>query len=216
MSQSNPVKKNNLLEATVVFLVMLLTLAVRFLPWRHVFDGGRVYFYDPDSYSRLRKALAYLYAFPTPRIHDYFQGFPEGADVITPPVIEYAVALLLLPFRSWHGLESFLAAAMAVVPPLLGAATVGLFFAVLRRHAGILPALAGALVLALNPAFVETTEVGRFDNEMLETILLLLLCHAYAGTMKEEWGHCPPRMAMISMSRLVALMTSTAVSPRNG
>jgi dolichyl-diphosphooligosaccharide--protein glycosyltransferase len=131
---------------------------------------------------RFRRVLVYLNAFPATAVHDYFQGFPQGTGVISPPTMEFLLAAFLRPLRSWPGLAPALRAAVAFLPPLCGAATVLVLGAFVRRWFGAVAGVVAALALALMPAHVDVTVLGRFDNEMLEPLLLLLLAAAYART----------------------------------
>ena len=169
-------------DLAVPAALFLLAVAVRCLPWSHVFDGGNVYYYDADVYMRFRRVLVYLNAFPATAVHDYFQGFPMGTGVIAPPTLEYLLAALLRPFRSWSGLVPALRYGIALVPPLCGGITVLLLLRFAGRWFGATAALVAALALAIMPAHVDATVLGRFDNEMLEPLLLLLLVAGYAAT----------------------------------
>lgn len=159
-----------------------LAVAVRCLPWSHVFASDGVYYYDADVYMRLRRVIVYLHAFPATVVHDYFQGFPRGTGVIAPPTLEYLLAALLVPLRSWEGLVPALRTGIAWLPPLAGGLTVVVLHGFVRRWFGALAALCAGLALAIMPAHVDATVLGRFDNEMLEPLLLLLVMAAYART----------------------------------
>jgi dolichyl-diphosphooligosaccharide--protein glycosyltransferase len=167
---------------TVVFIA---ALAMRLLPWDRVFANGQVYYFDPDCYMRLRKILVYLMSFPQTAVHDYFQGYPKGTGVITAPTMEYLLAAILLPFRATDGLISFLERAIAVIPPVVGALTAALLYRFTSGIAGVSAGLTAGLVLAITPAHIEATVLGRFDNEMMEPLLLLL---AFIGYIKTYYG----------------------------
>lgn len=179
------------LDWTWASVLVIAAVILRCLPWHHVFEGGNVYFYDYDSYARLRKILIYLYSFPLSSFHDYYQGFPVGTGIITPPVIEYVSAALLLPFRSIQGLDSLIPFLMALVSPLVAGVTVFFLYRFLRNMVGILPAVAGTLVLVLHPIHADTTVLGRFDNEMLETLFFLFVCVSYIGTLQIDVRSSP-------------------------
>lgn len=171
---------------------------MRCLPWHHVFSGGKVYFYDPDSYIRIRKTLSYLNGFPASSIHDYFQGYPIGTGVITPPILEYAAAFFLLPFRTSEHLAVVLQQLYAIIPPIAGALSCLLVFFFLHKKLGTAPGLTGALVMAIHPFHIESTMLGRYDNEMLEVLLFSLTCYTYFRTFdgdKKSWLQC----ALISL-----------------
>jgi len=170
---------------TAFIVVFIVALAMRLLPWEQVFSNGQVYYFDADCYMRLRKILVYLTSFPKTAIHDYFQGYPQGTGVITAPTMEYLLAAILLPFRAAQALIPFLERAIALIPPLVGALTAAILCRFASRIAGVSAGLTAGLLLAVTPAHMEATILGRFDNEMMEPLLLLL---AFVGYMKTYYG----------------------------
>lgn len=173
-------------EVMLPVLVFVVALGVRSLPWEHVFSSGKVYLYDPDCYIRLRKILIYLGSFPATFVYDYYQGFPKGTGVISSPAMEYIVAAFAYPFHNLSGFNPFLEKSVALAPPMLGAATVTALYLFMVGRFGRIPAFFAALVLALFPHHVEATVLGRFDNEMLEPLLLLLTFWLYIRTYDNE------------------------------
>lgn len=181
-----------------VILVFIIALVFRLLPWEHVFSNGRIYYYDPDCYMRLRKILVYLASFPSTAIHDYFQGFPQGTGVITPPTMEYLLAALARPFRSSPLLIPAIERVIAVIPPLTGAVTAAILCRFTAGIAGLPAGLAAGLVLAVIPAHIEATILGRFDNEMVEPLFLLLAFWSYLKTMHGDENLRPWLMAGVA------------------
>lgn len=174
---------------SAIFLPWLIAAAavgVRLLPLLHVFSGGRVYLYDPDCYVRLRKILVYLQAFPATSVHDYFESFPRGTGIIAPPTMEYFVAALAYPFRAFAQLRPVIETAIAYVPVLVGAVTVIVLYRFMERSLGRTAAAVAAAVLALYPPFIDATVLGRFDNEMLEPLLLLATMRIYISTYEDQ------------------------------
>jgi dolichyl-diphosphooligosaccharide--protein glycosyltransferase len=126
--------------------------------------------------------MVYLYAFPSTVVHDFFQGFPEGTGILNSPTMEYLLAVLLFPFRSHPSIEQFASAVVALVPALIGATTVVVFYRLAASHLGQTAALGAACVLAFAPQHIMVTIVGRFDSEMVEPLLMLLVFGAYLRT----------------------------------
>src|SRR5210317_729348 len=89
-------RKNNMLCVLLFFTVLMLSFFLRFLGFDRVFVDGSVYLFDPDCYIKLRKVYIFIENFPKINIHDYYQGFPVGTDIISPPILEYVVAGLIL------------------------------------------------------------------------------------------------------------------------
>lgn len=178
-------ESRNRLALPAAIVVFLVALSLRLIPFEHVFANGQVYYYDPDCYMRLRKILVYLTSFPATAIHDYFQGYPQGTGVITPPTMEYFMAALFFPMRSSEMLLPLLERVIAIIPPVLGAFTALILCRFTASMFGVYAGLTAGLVLAFTPAHMEATILGRFDNEMLEPLLLLLV---FAGYLKSYHG----------------------------
>lgn len=166
----------------MVATLFCIAVLVRLLPWQHVFDGGKVYFYDQDCYVRFRKILVYLDAFPATFVYDYFQGFPQGTGVISPPTMEYVIAAFAFPFRTFASFLPVLEKITALLPPLLGGLAAVALYCFLKPYFSRVPAAIASLYLAFATYHVDATCLGRFDNEMTEPLLLLVVCWLYSGT----------------------------------
>jgi len=163
----------------------LATAIVRVLPFNFVFMDGKTYFYDPDCYIRFKNVLVYLEALPRTSIYNYYQGFPVGTGVISAPVLEQFVAILVFPLSVLTDIETFLPYLTAFLPIVFGCAAVALTYLFLDKHFGRLPSVIASALLLLVPAFIDATVLGRFDNEMAEPLLLLLAYRQYVKTYEE-------------------------------
>ncbi|GAB7026180.1 STT3 domain-containing protein [Geotalea toluenoxydans] len=166
-------------DIVFTFIVFLVALAARTLPWHHVFFSGKVYLFDPDCYIRLRKILIYIHSFPQTHVYDYFQGFPKGTGVISSPAMEYLIAVFSYPFHNLSGFSTQLGRAVALAPSLIGSVTAVVMYFFVKGWWGRAAALCSGLVLALHPKHVEATVLGRFDNEMIEPLLLMVTFWLY-------------------------------------
>lgn len=168
-------------------LLFLVGTAVRLINFLDIFPGGgRAYLFEPDCYMRLRKVMVYLAAFPRPLVFDYFQGYPKGTGIISAPLMEYLLAALLFPFTGREMDEHLLTVIMAFIPPVAGGLTVALLFLLVREWFGTLSGAVAALFLALLPIHIESTLLGRFDNEMVEPLMLVLVIHCYLRTYRDD------------------------------
>ena len=166
-----------------LILLFIFGVAIRLVNFFDVFPGGnRFYLFDPDCYMRLRKVMVYLAAFPRPLVFDYFQGFPHGTGIISAPLLEYLLAAILFPFTGRQIDEHLLILLMAFIPPLIGGITVVLLYLLVREWFGSTSGVVAAVFLALLPIHVESTLLGRFDNEMIEPMLFLLIIFVYLRT----------------------------------
>ena len=168
------------------WIVFIAALSIRLVPFSHVFYSGKTYLYDPDCYIRLHKIHVYLQSFPSFSVYDYFEGFPVGTGVISPPTMEYIIAALVYPFRHLGQLSPFLEIFVALIPPVAGAITAVMVGQWVLRHMGVFPAVAASAVLVFYPPFIDATVLGRFDNEMLEPLLLVAVVRLYLGTYEKE------------------------------
>lgn len=105
--------------------------------------------------------------------------------------MEYLVAAVAYPFRTLSILVPILEVFVAVVPVIIGALTVILMYRWACCYFGRAAAAAASLVLALYPPFVDATVLGRFDNEMLEPLLLLAAFRLYIKTYEDEGARLP-------------------------
>lgn len=168
-------------------LLFIFGVTVRLVNYFDVFPGGnRIYLFDPDCYMRLRKVMVYLAAFPRPLVFDYFQGFPHGTGIISAPIMEYLLAAILFPFTGRQIDEHLLTVIMAFIPPLIGGITVALLYLLVREWFGSTSGIVAALFLSLLPVHIESTLLGRFDNEMMEPLMFVLIICVYLRTYRSE------------------------------
>jgi len=168
-------------------LLFLFGTAVRLINFFDIFPGGgKVYLFEPDCYMRLRKVMVYLAAFPRPLVFDYFQGYPHGTGIISAPLMEYLLAAILFPITGHEIGEQQLSTLMAFIPPLAGGMTVALLFLLVRQWFGTVSAVVASVFLALLPIHIESTLLGRFDNEMVEPLMFVLVIYLYLRTYRHE------------------------------
>jgi asparagine N-glycosylation enzyme membrane subunit Stt3 len=196
----------------VLLCLFLFAVALRMLPWEHVFDSGRVYLYDPDCYVRLRKILVSLASFPAPSVYDYYEGFPKGSGVIAPPTMEYLVAALLYPFRHLPSVSVVAEKVITVIPPFIGGLTVVSLYKCVDSYFGEISALAAAVILILSLPHVDATLLGRFDNEMVEPLFLVLILWMYLRTYDDD-GSLKRWVALGILSTAFLLSWRGAVFP---
>lgn len=169
-----------------ILVVSFLAAIFRFLPWSSVFADGHVYFADSDGYVRLRKVLVYISSFPATAVYDYFEGYPRGTGIITPPTMEYLLAAIFWPLRDSVQLQPLLSWVLALLPPVAGVVTAGFLVLFTCRYFGIVAGVIAGITLSVIPAHIESTVLGRFDNEMLEPLLLMACFWTYLSTYRES------------------------------
>ncbi len=128
-----------------------LAFAVRALPWRDVLLTDRVLPTGNDAFYHLRRMAYALFGGPAPLSPDPYLHYPEGGRPIWSPAFDALGAALLRPFVPPLEQGGLLAMERLAVwlPPLLGAATVALLFALAARHFGVWVGGVAAAILAL-------------------------------------------------------------------
>jgi dolichyl-diphosphooligosaccharide--protein glycosyltransferase len=140
-----------------------LAFAVRALPRQRVFAGDDVLFFGNDAFYHLRRIVYSVVRFPDLLDFDLYINYPHGAKPIWPPLFDWAVALVSLPFYRPGELESVERVAVWV-PPVLGAATVVALWGLARRHLDAASAVVSALILSLLPAHFWYSQIGFVDH----------------------------------------------------
>ncbi|MBW2266972.1 MAG: glycosyltransferase family 39 protein [Deltaproteobacteria bacterium] len=167
---------------------------VRGLPASSVFSQGTVFLRDGDAYYHLRRALFAIENFPHALVFDSYVQFPHGSKIIWPAFLDTCFAILLWPFVQIGGFD-LAARAAAWLPPLLGALTVVVTWAITRRHFGERAALwAGGLLCVLGGHFV-SSRLGALDHHvaisLVSVVLLGCTLRMLAGTARRrDAGAC--------------------------
>lgn len=185
-------------------LLLLLTISaagafvVRGWNLRDVLIGRRIYFVDPDCYSRMTRArMVESGAAWIVRKHE-FENFPRGIAPHTTAPLDWLIVGLKWPLRLitraggdalWNrALElQTLDAAGALVSPLLGAATCAWIGGALSRFRRLPRSgwFAAAFFFAISPILVHGTLLGRPDHQSL---LLFLLAVALTAELRLALG----------------------------
>jgi dolichyl-diphosphooligosaccharide--protein glycosyltransferase len=175
-SRSNG-EARRLFRSLVPAALFLLAIAIRALPWRDLLVAGQVRPFGFDAYYHLRRILYSVLHFPTVLHFDAYINFPEGAKPIWPPIFDWTVALLALPFYRVAGLAGVEWVAMWV-PPLLGGATVVAVYALAKRHFDWATAVLSALILSVLSAHFWYSQIGFVDHHAAVALTSTLLLAA--------------------------------------
>ncbi len=152
-------------------LLSALILATRCANYRDVFVGGKIYFVDPDCYSRMtRVRLVTEQPGLVVRQHD-FENFPAGIVPHTTAPLDYLIALLAAVLRPFTGEPVDLAGAM--ISPLL-ALGAGWFLWWWSRRLAWPGRWALLLLYALSGILAHGTALGRPDQQSLLIVTLLV------------------------------------------
>ena len=160
--------------ATPLALAVLAFL-IRAISLPSVYAADRVTFFGMDAYYHMRRVAYGLARFPETLTFDPYINFPHGAKPIWPPFFDAFTSLLVLPFYASGGIEAAERAAVWI-PPLFGAATVLVLYALALRFFGFGVALLSGLLLAVSSAHYWYSQLGFLDHHaavaLMTTILL--------------------------------------------
>jgi len=163
----------------VFLLIVLLAGAARCHRLRDVFIADKIYFLDPDCYSRMTRARMVSEGKAlTIRQHD-FENWPQGVTPHTTAPLDWLIVALKetadLGFKIVDptGLSVLktqtLDLAGAFIGPLLGMFACTVLALMLRRSRW---SLAAAALFAVSPILVHGTSLGRPDHQALLIALL--------------------------------------------
>ncbi len=175
------------LDVYSVLGALVVGLVLRFLTLPAMTrDGLRLV--SMDDYGHLRRAMATLASFPRVPAFDPYLHHPEGAIWIWPPGFDFGIAAIArLLFGAGAELAEVTLVA-ALVPPLLGAATIWPLFLFVRRSIGHVEARWTAIFYALLPAAVVWSSFGHADQHYAEALALILVLAAFSRIFTGDWA----------------------------
>lgn len=163
----------------ILFVIFILAVLIRFLPFNHVFNNGAVFFFDGDCYLHLRKILLHIKSFPSFITFDYYEGFPLGTPAIWPPLLDYILSVISMVIGLGSPSVRQVEVIGAAVPPFIGGLTILAVYYFARNVFNKEIALISSALLALIPAHINYTVIGRPDNEMMEPLMAAVLFFSY-------------------------------------
>ncbi|MEO7319193.1 MAG: hypothetical protein ABIZ56_09415, partial [Chthoniobacteraceae bacterium] len=195
----------------VIAAFCVLAFTVRCWNLRDIFDGGRIYFIDPDCYSRMTRAASIAEGGPLIIRHHNFENWPDGITPHTTAPLDWLIvggkwiAELGMRIADSSGTSVLrgqtLDVSGALISPLLGALTCGWLAAwawSTTRHSTLVPrhaALAAPFFFAISPIAVHGGALGRPDHQSLVILLLAIIIGAEVRLMQtvREWeSHARP------------------------
>lgn len=165
----------------ILLALVLAALAFRFLPVRWVFQPDGVRFYDSDSYYHMRRVWMCLTHFPRVPIRDPFENHPYGGVTMWPPLHDTLIAAVILALGGERPSEALVDTVGAIVPAVLGALAVLPVYAIGRRLLGRREGVIAAALMAIQPAHILYSAVGRPDQHVTEILLSATLYAALLG-----------------------------------
>ena len=176
---------NLVLRLATPALLFLTALVVRLLSWHSVYQSGGVYPNGNDAYYHLRRIRYTLENFPEVLRFDPLMNFPDGGQSIWPPTFDWLVAAILLGLPGLDlsgGFERF----AVWFPPILGAFTIVLVYALALRFFSRTVAVAAALAMAILPAHSLYSRLGALDHHVLVAMVIVAMLGFAMALVREE------------------------------
>jgi len=135
---------------------------------------GVVIFQGNDPWMHMRLAENMAHNFPWTMFYDRYTWFPQGADIIIPPMMSWLIVapayIVSFGLPSVHTLEVI----GAWLPPILGSlCIIPVYFIGREMHDKWTGILAAALVAVLPTGFLNRSMLGFTDHHVLEVLLAL-------------------------------------------
>ena len=165
-------------------VVAFLALAVRLLPWPQVFTPeGVVLMADGDTYYHALRAERIAQDWPRVPWFDRGMNHPAGAAIPWPALLDQVIATAAV--ATGAPTPEHVAGVAAVVPPIAGVLLVLVTAALGALLLGGATWWDAALLVALLPAAVRQSFVGRPDHHVLEAVLSGIAYLAYLGGLRD-------------------------------
>jgi len=183
-----------------ILLVLVVAAAVRLATWREVFTPDGVRFVgDSDTYYHVLRAHRIVEAFPHASRFDPGLDYPLGAKIPWPPLFDYLIAT---PALLLGGSRAAVEHVAAILPLLLGVASVLQLVRIGSRLLGPRVALVAGLLMALSPAHAAYTSLGRPDQHPAEILLVLVAFGAFVAALRQDRSE---RTALATLGVALAL-----------
>lgn len=161
--------------AVAVAAVTVVGAALRCLAWSQVFTPAGVRFlFDADTHYHVLRAERILLGAPGAPWFDSNLTYPSGATVPWPPLFDELIAWSARWITGPSVTRESVEAVAAVMPVVLGSLTVPIVALAAAAVWGRRGALVAAACVAVAPAHLEISTVGRPDHHVLE--LLVFTC----------------------------------------
>ncbi len=168
-----------------VAMLMLSAFLLRLYIGRFAVSNGSVLFYGFDSYYHMRRIFYTLNHFPNTLWFDSYIDYPHGLELTWPPLFDILGAVVSFFGGSRYGVELL----ASLLPPLLGALTVGVVYLVAKELFDERVGLASAFLLAISPYAVTVSSIGYIDHHALEALLLSLIVLALLRSSRDlKWS----------------------------
>lgn len=154
-----------------VVILVISAFLLRLYAGRLALSDGSMLFYGPDSYYHMRRIIYTVNHFPATLWFDSYVDYPNGLEITWPPLFDILGAAVASLGGGTHSAEIM----VSLLPPLLGALTVGAIYLLARDMFDTRIGLASAFFLAISSYAIAVNSFGYIDHHTLEMLLLSLI-----------------------------------------
>lgn len=183
-------------ERTAVAIgIYCAALATRLVWWPRVFsDRGPIAPQGADEYYHLRRIVHAVENFPEVLEFDSTVNFPQGGEIVWPPLFDFAVAALAKLLGAQTSLE--IVAIAMWVPPVLGVLLVLTALWIATRAFGWTAGWIAGALLAVLPGAFRTSQLGMVDHHVAAALFSALLFGLAMAVARQPPGLAWPRVAV--------------------
>ena len=183
LSEANSALRAGLSHWQVVLLwagILMVAAAVRMTSWSEVFSPDGVRFLaDTDPHYHVLRALRIVENFPRIPWTDPAMNHPLGAVILWPPLFDLLIAI---PAQLLGGSTAIVELVAVWIPVVLGLATLLLVGALGKAIADRQVGIIAAALLAVLPASMQYTILGRPDQHAMELVASCWVFLAFINT----------------------------------
>ena len=168
--------------------IFIVALALRLLPLTFCLSSEGIMFSEFDPYYHMRRISYAVSHFPFLNSFDPYVNYPYGYGISWPPLFDLIAASLSLIVGLGSPGRAIIEGVSATVPVLLGLASIGLLYLIVKDALGKDVALIAAFFMAVLPAAIFRTAFAYTDHHALEVFmsLAMYLCFMRAVTAAKE------------------------------
>lgn len=185
--------------------MLALGLALRLTPWSQVFTPQGVRFVDADPYYHVLRAQRIVEDYPRIPWHDQGMNFPEGADILWPPLFDFLIATPAVLIGGAGAPIEVTETVGAWLSPLIGLVSLPLLAWLGAVLMGPRAGLAAALACAVLPAHLGFSLLGRPDQHVAETLLSVWIFLAFVAGWRQAGGTSRPWKAWVLLGLGITL-----------
>jgi asparagine N-glycosylation enzyme membrane subunit Stt3 len=176
-------------------LALVLALVVRLLPWSQVFTSdGVLLMADGDTYYHALRAERIARAWPHVPWTDPGMNYPLGAAIPWPPLLDQIIATIAVVTGA--PTPDHVAGVAALIPPIAGTLLVAASALLAALLLGGTTWWDAALLVALLPAAVRQSFVGRPDHHVLEALLSAAAYVIYLAGLRSRRRRVVPTLGL--------------------